>query len=61
MAKIAYVRLFLSMVVVRHWPIYQLDIKNVFLHGHLEEEDYMEKPPSFVAQGKSSSLVCLIT
>ena len=57
-AKIASVRLFLSMVVVRHWPFYQLDIKNVFLHGNLEEEVYMEQPPGFVAQGESSSLVC---
>ena len=58
MAKITFVRLILSMVVVRHWPLYQLDIKNAFLHGHLEEEVYMEQPPGFVAQGESSSLVC---
>ena len=58
MAKIEFVRLFLSMVVVRHWPLYQLDIKNAFLHGDLEEEVYMEQPPGFVAQGESSSLVC---
>ncbi|XP_070050111.1 uncharacterized protein [Nicotiana tomentosiformis] len=31
-AKVASVRLFLSMVAVRHWPLYQLDIKNAFLH-----------------------------
>ena len=48
-AKIASVCLFLSMVVVRHWPLYQLDIKNDFLHGDLEEEVYMEQPPDFVA------------
>ena len=56
MAKIAFVHLFLSMVVIRHWPLYQLDIKNAFLHGDLEEEVYMEQPPGFVAQG---SLVAL--
>ncbi|KAF3627323.1 hypothetical protein FXO37_29902 [Capsicum annuum] len=55
-AKIASVRLFLSIVVVRHWPFYQLDIKNAFLHGDLEEEVYMEQPPGFVARG---SLVAL--
>ncbi|XP_070006743.1 uncharacterized protein [Nicotiana sylvestris] len=57
-AKVASVRLFLSMVAVRHWPLYQLDIKNVFLHGDLEDEVYMEQPPGFVAQGESCGLVC---
>ena len=37
-AKIAYVRLLLSMATMCSWPLYQLDIKNVFLHGDLAEE-----------------------
>ena len=36
-AKIAYVRLLLSMAAMCSWPLYQLDIKNVFLHGDLVE------------------------
>ena len=47
--KIAYVRLLLSMAAMCSWPLYQLDIKNVFLHGDLAEEVYMEQPPGFVA------------
>ncbi|RVX01578.1 Retrovirus-related Pol polyprotein from transposon RE2 [Vitis vinifera] len=50
-AKIASVRLLLSMAAMHFWPLYQLDIKNVFLHGDLAEEVYMEQPPGFVAQG----------
>ena len=57
MVKITYVRLLLSMVVMRSWPLFQLDIKKVFLHEDLVKEVYMEQPPSFVAQGESS-LVC---
>ncbi|RVW69943.1 Retrovirus-related Pol polyprotein from transposon TNT 1-94 [Vitis vinifera] len=55
--KIASVRLLLSMAAMCSWPLYQLDIKNVFLHGDLAEEVYMEQPPGFVAQGESG-LVC---
>ena len=47
-AKIASVHLFLFMAAMCHWPLYQLNIKNVFLHGELLEEVYMEQPPGFV-------------
>ena len=56
-AKITIVRLFLAMAAMRHWPLHQLDIKNAFLHGDLEEEIYLEQPPGFVAQGEYG-LVC---
>ncbi|RVX06403.1 Retrovirus-related Pol polyprotein from transposon RE1 [Vitis vinifera] len=56
-AKIASVRLLLSMAAMCSWPLYQLDIKNAFLHGDLAEEVYMEQPLGFVAQGESG-LVC---
>ena len=56
-AKIAYVCLLLPMATMQSWTLYQLDNKNVFLHGDLAEEVYMEQPPGFVAQGESE-LVC---
>ena len=56
-AKMASVRLLLSMTAMSSWPLYQLHIKNAFLHGDLAEEVYMEQPLGFVAQGESS-LVC---
>ena len=57
MANITFVRLLFSIAAMRSWPLFQLDIKNVFLHGDLVEEVYMEQPFGFVAQGESS-LVC---
>ena len=56
-AKMAFVRLLLSMAAMRSWPLYLLDIKNAFLHGDLTKEVYMEQPHGFVAQGESG-LVC---
>ncbi|KAJ9685291.1 hypothetical protein PVL29_017351 [Vitis rotundifolia] len=37
-AKLNLVRLFISIAASQQWMIHQLDIKNAFLHGDLEEE-----------------------
>ena len=55
-AKMTSVRVFLSLVATYDWPLYQLDIKNAFLHGDLQEEVYMEQPPGFVSQGESGKV-----
>ena len=55
-AKMASVRLFIAMGALQKWPLYQLDVKNVFLNGDLQEEIYMEQPPAFFAQEESSGL-----
>lgn len=39
------------MVDVRYEPLYQLDIKNIFLHGDLAKEAYKEQLSGHVAQG----------
>ena len=50
MAKITFVRLFLAMTVIHHWPLHQLHIKTALLHSELQEEVYMEQPPGFLAR-----------
>lgn len=51
-AKIPSVRVLISLASRFRWTLHQLDVKNAFLHGDLQEEVYMEQPPGFVAQGE---------
>ena len=50
-ARMASIHLLLSMAATRSWPLFQLDIKNAFLHGNLANKVYIKQQPSFVTQG----------
>ncbi|KAI5340798.1 hypothetical protein L3X38_020072 [Prunus dulcis] len=41
------VRLVLSIAAMNQWKLRQLDVKNAFLQGDLEEEVFMKQPPGF--------------
>ena len=45
--KLNTIRVLLSLVVNWDWPFHQLDIKNAFLNGDLEEEVHIEIPLGF--------------
>jgi hypothetical protein len=57
--KPATIRVVLSIAVSRSWPIHQLDVKNAFLHGHLDETVYCQQPPGFV-DSEAPDHVCLL-
>ena len=51
-AKVASIRLLLSVVAAFDFEVEQMDLKKTFLHGDLEEEIYMEQPEGFTVKGK---------
>jgi len=44
-AKMTYVRTLIFVATIHMWPLFQLEVKNAFLHGHLSEHMNMEPPP----------------
>jgi len=47
-AKMTTIRTIITMAATKRWSLHKMDVKNVFLHGDLQEEMYMEQPPSYV-------------
>jgi hypothetical protein len=56
-AKMTIVRAIITRATTKGWSLHQMDVKNVFIHGDLHEEMYMEQPPSYVDQ-THPNLVC---
>ncbi|CAL2239795.1 unnamed protein product [Prunus armeniaca] len=58
-AKLNTVCVLLSLAANRDWPLLQFDVKNVFLHGDLKEEIYMDLPPSIPVTSKEGVVLCV--
>jgi hypothetical protein len=43
-AKMTTVRTILAIAASQSWPLHQMDVKNAFLHGDIQEEIYMKLP-----------------
>ncbi|WVZ51017.1 hypothetical protein U9M48_002209 [Paspalum notatum var. saurae] len=50
--KVDTIRTMLSIAVSKGWCLRQLDVKNVFLHGILEEDVFMRQPPGYEEASK---------
>jgi Reverse transcriptase (RNA-dependent DNA polymerase)/Integrase core domain/gag-polypeptide of LTR copia-type/GAG-pre-integrase domain len=46
--KMNTVRTVMSIATNCDWPLFQMDVRNAFLHGDLEEEVYMDLPPGMI-------------
>ena len=57
--KPATIRVVLSLATSQSWPIHQLDVKNAFLHGDLNETVYCSQPAGFVDPSRPDH-VCLL-
>ncbi|RDX79462.1 hypothetical protein CR513_40107, partial [Mucuna pruriens] len=54
--KINTVRIIISLITHFGWNLQYFDVKNVFLHGDLEEEVYMEIPPGFYSHNEKNKV-----
>ncbi|KAG7571783.1 Reverse transcriptase RNA-dependent DNA polymerase [Arabidopsis suecica] len=57
--KPATIKTILDVAIPRGWLLHQLDVKNTFFHGDLEETVYMSQPPGFVDKSRPNH-VCLL-
>ena len=46
-AKITTTHVLIALAASKSWKLWQMDVKNAFLHGELDREIYMEQPKGF--------------
>ncbi|GKB33099.1 retrovirus-related pol polyprotein from transposon TNT 1-94 [Tanacetum coccineum] len=46
-AKLATVRVLIALATAKQWSLHELDVNNAFLHGYINEENYMLPPQGY--------------
>jgi len=54
--KLVTIRLIITLSLTNKWNLFQHDVNNAFLNGHLEETIHMQQPQGF--QSLDKTLVC---
>lgn len=57
-AKIATVKVILTLAVTFNWPPFQMDVNNAFFNGDLFEEVYMALPLGYKASSQGEKMAC---
>lgn len=55
-ARLRTIKTVMSIASCKGWNTHQLDVKSIFLNGHLEEEVYVIQPPGFGIKGQESKV-----
>lgn len=56
MARWDTIRTILALATIKGWSVFQLDVKNAFLHGELNEIVYVDQPQGFGKKGEEDKV-----
>ena len=60
MMRINSIGMVLAIAILRNLEVHQMDVKNAFLNGDLDEEIYMKQPEGFIFPGPEKKVCRLV-